>query len=183
MIEIFSFQISRPITLKKDNIQTRNRKLAAKAKKRARLNGMGIAGMAGLGAAHDFFKSPLTDSRFSAYSGIAAAGMNPSSYLASAAAASNPMSQYYASGLTGHASYRDHATAAAQMNQFMSTASNYGLDRYGMTSTNPYVGHPGVPTHSAFPFGSGSGAAGNSTALSGGLANATSPMIAAGATA
>ena len=93
------------------------------------------------------------------------------------------MSQYYASGLTGHASYRDHATAAAQMNQFMSTASNYGLDRYGMTSANPYVGHPSVAPHSAFPFGSGSGASGNSTALSGGLANPTSPMIAAGATA
>ena len=144
---------------------------------------MGIAGMAGM-AAHDFFKTPLTDSRFSAYSGIAAAGMNPSSYLASAAAASNPMSQYYASGLTGHAaSYRDHATAAAQMNQFMSTASNYGFDRYGMGSSNPYVGHPSMPPHGAFPFGSGSGAAGNSSVLAGGIANPTSPMIAAGATA
>ena len=139
--------------------------------------------MAGMAAAHDFFKSPLTDTRFSAYSGIAAAGMNPSSYLASAAAATNPMSQYYASGLTGHAAYRDHAMSAAQMNQFMSTASNYGLDRYGMASSNPYVGHHSVPHHGAFSFGGGSGAAGNSSALSGGLGNPTSPMIAAGATA
>ena len=144
---------------------------------------MGIAGMAGMAAAHDFFKSPLTDTRFSAYSGIAAAGMNPSSYLASAAAATNPMSQYYASGLTGHAAYRDHAMSAAQMNQFMSTASNYGLDRYGMASSNPYVGHHSVPHHGAFSFGGGSGAAGNSSALAGGLGNPTSPMIAAGATA
>ena len=160
--------------------------MAAKAKKRARLNGMGIAGMAGMAAAHDFFTSPLTDTRFSAYSGIAAAGMNPSSYLATAAAATNPMSQYYATGLTaGHAAYRDHAMSAAQMNQFMSNAaaSNYGLDRYGMGPSNPYVGHHGVANHGTFPFGSGSGATGSSSSLSGGLANPTSPMIAAGATA
>ena len=143
--------------------------------------------MAGM-SAHDFFKSPLADTRaFSAYSGIAAAGMNASSYLASAAAATNPMSQYYASGLTaGHAAYRDHAAmSAAQMNQFMTSASNYSaLDRYGMTSSNPYVGHHGMsPHHGAFPFGSGSGPTGGSSALSGGIANPTSPMIAAGATA
>lgn len=139
--------------------------------------------MAGM-AAHDFFKSPLADTRFSAaaYSGIAA-GMNASSYLATAAAA-NPMSQYYASGLSGHhaSAYRDHAMSA-QMNQFMTNASNYSLDRYGMTSSNPYVGHHSVSHHGAFPFGSGSGATGNSSALAGGIGNPTSPMIAAGATA
>ena len=139
--------------------------------------------MAGMAAAHDFFKSPLTDTRFSAYSGIAAAGMNASSYLASAAAATNPMSQYYASGLSGHAAYRDHHTMSAQMNQFMT--SNYAnLDRYGMSSSNPYVGHPSVSHHGAFPFGSGSaGGTGNASALAGGMPNPTSPMIAAGATA
>merc|ERR1719245_1604179 len=67
--------VPRPMTMKKDGIQTRNRKLATKAKKRR-------PGM------HDFFK-PF-DSRFSAmYSSMG------SSYLA-AAAATNPMSQYYA---------------------------------------------------------------------------------------
>ena len=56
--------------MKKDGIQTRNRKLAAKAKKKRM---------------HDFFK-PL-DPRFSAYTGMhGSAG----SYL------TNPMSQYYA---------------------------------------------------------------------------------------
>ena len=138
-------------------------------------------GMAGMATAHDFFKSPLTDTRFSAaaYSGIAA-GMNASSYLASAAA--NPMSQYYASGLTGP--YRDHAMSA-QMNQFMTTAaaSNYSLDRYGVTPSNPYVGHHSVPHHGAFPFGGGSGGTGSSSALAGGIGNHASPMIAAGATA
>ena len=96
------------------------------------------------------------------------------------------MSQYYATGLTaGHAAYRDHAMSAAQMNQFMSNAAatNYGLDRYGMGPSNPYVGHHGVGNHGTFPFGSGSGATGSSSSLSGGLANPTSPMIAAGATA
>ena len=61
--------MDRPITMKKDGIQTRNRKLAAKAKKKRM---------------HDFFK-PL-DPRFSAYTGMhGTAG----SYL------TNPMSQYY----------------------------------------------------------------------------------------
>lgn len=60
-------QVSRPITLKKDGIQTRNRKLASKSKRKR-------SGM------HDFFKSPI-DSRLSTY-----AGMN-SGYL--------HMSQYY----------------------------------------------------------------------------------------
>ena len=56
--------------MKKDGIQTRNRKLAAKAKKKRM---------------HDFFK-PSLDPRFSAYTGMHAGGAG--SYL--------PMSQYYA---------------------------------------------------------------------------------------
>ncbi len=70
MAVLLIFQVERPITMKKDGIQTRNRKLATRAKKRR-------AGM------HDFFK-PF-DSRFTAmYS-----SMGTSGYLA------NPMSQYY----------------------------------------------------------------------------------------
>ena len=61
-------QVSRPITLKKDAIQTRNRKLAAKSKKRRS------------GSMDHFFKTPST---FSGY------GMN-SGYLTAAHA------QYYA---------------------------------------------------------------------------------------
>jgi hypothetical protein len=72
---IFSYdQVERPPAMKKDSIQTRNRKLATKATKRKSIM-------------HDFFK-PF-DSRFSAmYSSMG------SSYLA-AAAVGNPMSQYY----------------------------------------------------------------------------------------
>ena len=100
--------------MKKDGIQTRNRKLATKAKKRR-------PGM------HDFFK-PF-DSRFSAmYSTMG------SSYLA-AAAATNPMSQYYAGQMsamqpfmgTAAASHLDmtHAvTAAAHHSSSPSPSSN-----------------------------------------------------------
>ncbi|XP_059090305.1 GATA-binding factor 2-like isoform X1 [Tigriopus californicus] len=63
--------VERPMTMKKDGIQTRNRKLATKSKKRR-------------GGMHDFFKP--YDSRFSMYG--TAAGMG-SGYL------SNTMSQYY----------------------------------------------------------------------------------------
>lgn len=63
--------VERPMTMKKDGIQTRNRKLATKSKKRR-------------GGMHDFFKP--YDSRFAMYG--TAAGMG-SGYL------SNTMSQYY----------------------------------------------------------------------------------------
>ena len=87
-------QVERPITMKKDGIQTRNRKLAAKAKKRRM---------------HDFFK-PL-DPRFGGYGGM---GLGVSS-LASCygpSVATNPMSQYYAANTMG-----------AQMSQYMSPSS------------------------------------------------------------
>ena len=67
---MFIFQVPRPLTMKKDGIQTRNRKLSAKSKKKR-------------GSMVDFF-SPFDTKSFSAYG-----GMGSSSYL--------PMSQYYAS--------------------------------------------------------------------------------------
>lgn len=110
--------MARPITLKKENIQTRNRKLAIKAKRRRMSEGM-----------TDFFKSSL-NSRFSAYSAAAAAaavaginaggpnhhyhGQHPSAaatgysgphHSQGAAAgylATNPMSQYYGQSGFGH---------------------------------------------------------------------------------
>ena len=74
--------------MKKDGIQTRNRKLAAKAKKKRM---------------HDFFK-PL-DPRFSAY----ATGMHGSagSYL------TNPMSQYYAGQMGQMSSFMSNTMPAA----------------------------------------------------------------------
>ena len=73
--------------MKKDGIQTRNRKLAAKAKKKRM---------------HDFFK-PL-DPRFSAYTGMhGTAG----SYL------TNPMSQYYAGQMGQMSSFMSNTMPAA----------------------------------------------------------------------
>jgi len=63
--------VARPLTMKKDGIQTRNRKLSAKGKKKR-------------GSMVDFF-SPFDTKSFSAYGGMA----GTSSYL------TNPMSQYY----------------------------------------------------------------------------------------
>jgi len=62
--------VPRPLTMKKDGIQTRNRKLSAKSKKKR-------------GSMVDFF-APFDSKSFSAYG-----GMGTSSYL------TNPMSQYY----------------------------------------------------------------------------------------
>ena len=79
--------------MKKDGIQTRNRKLAAKAKKKRM---------------HDFFK-PL-DPRFSAY----ATGMHGSA--AGAAAASyltGPMSQYYAGQMGQMSSFMSNSMPSA----------------------------------------------------------------------
>ena len=81
--------------MKKDGIQTRNRKLAAKAKKRRM---------------HDFFK-PL-DPRFGAYGGMGGMGVSSFGYGMGASVATNPMSQYYAANTMG-----------AQMSQFMSPSS------------------------------------------------------------
>ena len=73
--------------MKKDGIQTRNRKLAAKAKKKRM---------------HDFFK-PL-DPRFSAYTGMhGTAG----SYL------TNPMSQYYAGQMGQMSSFMSNSMPSA----------------------------------------------------------------------
>jgi len=85
--DILIFQVERPITMKKDGIQTRNRKLAAKAKKKRM---------------HDFFK-PL-DPRFSAYTGMhGTAG----SYL------TNPMSQYYAGQMGQMSSFMSNSMPSA----------------------------------------------------------------------
>ena len=78
----------RPLTMKKDGIQTRNRKLSAKSKKKR-------------GSVVDFF-APFDSRSFSAYGSMAAhmGGGGASSYLA------NPMSQYYGmtSGFMGGSS-------------------------------------------------------------------------------
>ena len=97
--------------MKKDGIQTRNRKLATKAKRRKSFM-------------HDFFRSSF-DSRFM-YS-----NMGPS-YLA-AAAASNPMSQYYAGQMSA-------------MQPFMGSATTSPLD---MSHAAAAVHSSSSPSHSS----------------------------------
>ena len=112
--------------MKKDGIQTRNRKLATKAKRRKSFM-------------HDFFRSSF-DSRFM-YS-----NMGPS-YLA-AAAASNPMSQYYAGQMsamqpfmgTAAASHLDmthHAAAAAAHISSSPSPSSNGELYHGQSAAYP----------------------------------------------
>ena len=102
--------------MKKDGIQTRNRKLAAKAKKKRM---------------HDFFK-PL-DPRFSAYTGMhgSAAGAAAASYL------TGPMSQYYAGQMGQMSSFMSNSMPSA-----MSMASPMS-HLTGLTSipTDPLVDH------------------------------------------
>ena len=85
--------------MKKDGIQTRNRKLAAKAKKKRM---------------HDFFK-PL-DPRFSAYTGMhgSAAGAAAASYL------TGPMSQYYAGQMGQMSSFMSNSMPTMSMASPMS---------------------------------------------------------------
>ncbi len=111
-IYVYFLQISRPITLKKEGIQTRNRRLANKGKRRAFLGDSSVSAAAAhhhaaaaAAAAADFFKTTshhhhphqLVDSRFAAagYPGAntsAATGGSP--YLA-ASQYYAPMSGYY----------------------------------------------------------------------------------------
>jgi hypothetical protein len=105
--------------MKKDSIQTRNRKLATKATKRKSIM-------------HDFFK-PF-DSRFSAmYSSMG------SSYLA-AAAAGNPMSQYY--GQMGAVSAMQPFMSSAAMASHNFSHLNQPTASDGLNLGQPSTGHP-----------------------------------------
>ena len=74
-------QVARPLTMKKDGFQTRNRKLSAKSKKKR-------------GSVIDFF-SPFDPSGSGKHFSAAAAAYGSSNYLTS------PMTQYYGSQFTG----------------------------------------------------------------------------------
>ena len=100
-------QVARPITLKKDGIQTRNRKLALKARTKGQFDG-GMLSAAAPSGVQDFFK-PF-DSRFGGY-GAAPSGSN---YLPAAAA-----------GATGYYGQMHAAAAAAsQYHPSVAAASN-----------------------------------------------------------
>ena len=109
-------QVERPITMKKDGIQTRNRKLAAKAKKKRM---------------HDFFK-PL-DPRFSAYTGMhgSAAGAAAASYL------TGPMSQYYAGQMGQMSSFMNSSMPTMSM----ASSPMSHLTGLASISSDPLVDH------------------------------------------
>ena len=152
--------------MKKDGIQTRNRKLATKAKKRR-------PGM------HDFFK-PF-DSRFSAmYSSMG------SSYLA-AAAATNPMSQYYAGQMSAMQPFMGTPNSSATsvmsplgQTPLMPTVSTPSLSSTSTSSPSPSMGHVTSTAESAAAVAAAASfspyVAGNSAA-----AAATMPVVGASA--
>ena len=159
--------------MKKDGIQTRNRKLATKAKRRKSFM-------------HDFFRTSF-DSRFM-YS-----NMGPS-YLA-AAAAGNPMSQYYAGQMSamqpfmGAASHLDHMThaaaaaASAAHNSSSPSPSSNGGDFYHGGGQNAYTAAAAAEDSAqaqAIASGSGGGMAENGAGGGGGGTSGTS-MIGASA--
>ena len=157
--------------MKKDGIQTRNRKLATKAKKRR-------PGM------HDFFK-PF-DSRFSAmYSTMG------SSYLA-AAAATNPMSQYYAGQMSamqpfmGTANSPSAASVVSPLGHtaspLMPTVSTPSLSNTSTSSPSPSMGHHHVSS-SAESAAAVAAAASFSPYLTGNSAAAAATMPVVGASA
>ena len=154
--------------MKKDGIQTRNRKLATKAKKRR-------PGM------HDFFK-PF-DSRFSAmYSSMG------SSYLA-AAAATNHMSQYYAGQMSAMQPFMGTPNSPSTSvvsplghtsSPLMPTVSTPSLSNTSTSSPSPSMGHVSSSAESAAAVAA---AASFSPYLTGNSAAATAAMPVVGASA
>ena len=163
--------------MKKDGIQTRNRKLATKAKRRKSFM-------------HDFFRSSF-DSRFM-YS-----NMGPS-YLA-AAAASNPMSQYYAGQMSAMqpfmgtaASHLDMTHAAAAHNSSSPSPSSNGELYHGQSAYPSSTGEDAAAAAAAASVAqaqtmpsNGNGIAENGASGGGGVGvgggSATSSMIGASA--
>ena len=121
----FSVQVERPVTLKKDSIQTRNRKLSAKSKKKK-------SGMA------DFFRSGL-DARYGGFPGSMGMGAMSPGF-------SSPMSGYYSqmSPMSGMSSQYMGGIPSSMQSMYMASmsgAANNGL------SLSPH-------SHGAFSLGS-----------------------------
>lgn len=117
--------VERPVTLKKDGIQTRNRKLSAKSKKKK-------SGMS------DFFRSGL-DARYGGFPGsMGMSGMSPGF--------SSPMSGYYSqmSPMSGMSSQYMGAIPSSMQSMYMASMS--GAGNSGL-SLSPH-------SHGAFSLGS-----------------------------
>ena len=131
-------QVERPLTMKKDGIQTRNRKLSAKSKKKR-------AGMA------DFFRTGL-DGRW---------GMGMGMGMGSGYSFASPMSGYYhqmspMSGMTSQFMSPSSAMSSMYMGGMGSMQSNLTSNLSSNLSS-----HSITPSHSAFALG------GNSTPTNG----------------
>jgi hypothetical protein len=109
------FQVPRPLTMKKDGIQTRNRKLSAKSKKKR-------------GSMVDFF-SPFDSKAFSAYGPMSGS----SSYLA------NPMSQYY--GASSMAASQFMSASPTTMASMYSTSHMAALHNQSPGPASPSPAH------------------------------------------
>ena len=116
--------MNRPITLKKDNIQTRNRKLAAKAKKQRKLgsstmdffNSSALAaaytGAAAAGTAAGYLSGYYGCHQPGSYSGYPGLSLSPGS---AAVAAYNPSFFGTAAGQAAAATAAGHSTAMPSM--------------------------------------------------------------------
>jgi hypothetical protein len=136
----FLFQVTRPITLKKDGIQTRNRKLAARAK-RVDAAGPGGVRMGGgyeaVGGMQDFFRpgTALDTSRFG-YGAAAAVGMH--GYLSAAGSAGYYGQMHAAAAAQPFVGHHHHPMASMAS---MAAASNLGnTSSFGSPATGFSLG-------------------------------------------
>ena len=106
----FLLQVARPVTLKKDGIQTRNRKLQGKTKKAAMTKG----GLASMTSTSDFFRGLSASS----YGSSAVAGHHVSSPAAVAAAHGYNHLNYY----TGNHQNFGQMTHPTQFNPYNLTS-------------------------------------------------------------
>jgi hypothetical protein len=111
------------VTLKKDGIQTRNRKLSHKSKKKKSANMV------------DFFRSGLVDPRYGYGGGMMAAA-------AAAGMGHHPPSHHPGGGaMSGY--YHQMAPMAAASSQFMQSGSMSGMSMTSMAASSPNAGGGG----------------------------------------
>jgi hypothetical protein len=115
------FQVARPMTMKKDGIQTRNRKLSAKSKKKR-------------GSVVDFF-SPFDAKSFS-YGGMSAlSAMGGGGSSGSTGYLGSSMTQYYGSGMA--AQVRHSVT-------FIFTKGNHSTESYSQSMASQFMSSSGM---------------------------------------
>ena len=147
------FQVARPLTMKKDGIQTRNRKLSAKSKKKR-------------GSVMDFF-SPFDTKPFATFGSHMGA---MSSHL------TNPMSSYYGAGMSSMSSLSSQfGMSAASM-----YGSSMPVTTAPAMSMSPMGGFSSMPMTAAaagLAVAAGGGGGGNALPpVTGGYSGGHSPL-------